>query len=262
MSDMILNVPAGGNEKLRKLLKKVNSDVELQTMWTASNITAIDRSHMSDHGPTHVAIVVNAALLMLRNLVKAKVEPSVVKDHKMKAEDAEVVVFLASCLHDVGHIVHRQDHSYFSIPVASPIIKRLLEGIYKTKEATIVYGEVLHAILAHSTEVKPLTIEAGVVRIADALDMAEGRSRIPFSAGEKNIHSVSALSIRNVKIDSTKEKPITLRIEMTNSAGIYQVDNLLKDKVKGSGLEKYVKVTAEIKKQTEQRIIDTFEIEL
>jgi len=259
---MTLNIPVNNNVKLKKLLDKVNSDVELQTLWTSSNIVAIDRAHMSDHGPTHVAIVTNAALLLLRNLIKSGVEPSIVKDHKLKPEDAECVVFLAGCLHDVGHVVHRNDHVLHSITVASPILKRLLQGVYKVKDATIVYGEVLHAILAHSTEVKPLTVEAGVVRISDALDMAEGRSRIPFSIGEKNIHSVSAQSIKSVKIEYTKDKPINLKIEMTNSAGIYQVDNLLKDKVSGSGLEKYVKVMAEIKKPTEQRIIDAYEFEV
>jgi len=258
---MALNLPVNNNEKLRKLLDRVNSDVELQTLWTCSNVIAIDRSHMSDHGPTHVAIVTNAAVLILRNLIKAGVEPSVVKDHKMSIEDAEVVVFLACCLHDVGHVVHRREHAYFSIPVASPILKRLLDGVYEKREATIIYSEILHAIISHSTEVQPLTIEAGVVRISDALDMAEGRSRIPFSIGEKNIHSVSALSIKSVKIESTKEKPISLKIEMTNSAGIYQVDGLLMEKVKGSGLEQYVKITAEIKRPTEQKIIDSYEIE-
>jgi uncharacterized protein len=260
---MALNVPVNSNEKLRKLLEAVNSDVELQTLWASSNIVAIDRCHMSDHGPTHVAIVSNAALLLMRNLIKAGVEPSVVKDHKLGNDDAEVVVFLAACLHDVGHIVHREDHSEWSVPIAAPVLKRLLDGVYGLREATIMYGEVLHAVISHSKDAKPLTIEAGVVRISDALDMAEGRSRIPFSIGEKNIHSVSAQSIKSVKIESTKEKPITLKIEMTNSAGIYQVDSLLKDKVLGSGLEQYVRITAEIKKPTEQKIItDTYEIEL
>jgi metal-dependent HD superfamily phosphatase/phosphodiesterase len=259
---MALNIPVANNERLKKLLDKVNSDVELQTMWIASNVVAIDRSHMNDHGPIHVAIVSNAALLLLRNLIRAGLEPSIVKDHKMSNDDAEVVVFLAACLHDVGHIVHRTNHVEYSISVADPILRRLLSGVYEIREATIILGEVLHAILAHSTEVKPLTIEAGVVRISDALDMAEGRSRIPFSIGEKNIHSVSAQSIKSVKIDSTKERPIYLKIEMTNSAGIYQVDNLLKEKVRGSGLEQYVKITAQIKKSTEQRIIDTYEFEL
>jgi uncharacterized protein len=259
---MVLNVPVSDNKKLKLLLDKVNSDTELQALWAASNIVAIDRSHMSDHGPIHVAIVSNAALLILRNLIRSGVVPSAVKEHKLQNEDAEVIVFLASCLHDIGHIVHREKHHEHSIPIASPIIKRLLGGVYDVREATIIYAEVLHAIFAHSTEVKPLTIEAGVVRISDALDMAEGRSRIPFSIGEKNIHSVSAQSIRKVKIETTKEKPINLKIEMTNSAGIYQVDGLLKEKLIGSGLEQYTKITAEIKRPTEQSIIDTYEIEL
>jgi metal-dependent HD superfamily phosphatase/phosphodiesterase len=38
------------------------------------------------------------------------------------------------------------------------------------------------------------------------------------------------------------------------------VDSLLKSKVKGSGLEKYVKVSARVKNLTEEKIIDSYEI--
>ena len=44
-------------------------------------------------------------------------------------------------------------------------------------------AEALHAIIGHRRRGDPLTIEAGVVRVADALDMEHGRSRVPFEAG-------------------------------------------------------------------------------
>ena len=47
----------------------------------------------------------------------------------------------------------------------------------------MVAAEAMHAIIAHRRRGDPLTIEAGIVRIADALDMAQGRSRIPFESG-------------------------------------------------------------------------------
>ena len=46
-----------------------------------------------------------------------------------------------------------------------------------------------------ATAAAALALEAGVVRLADALDMAQGRSRVPFEAGQVDIPSVSAAAI-------------------------------------------------------------------
>ena len=83
----------------------------------------------------------------------------------------------------------------------------------------------MHCIVAHEDPIKPLTVEAGIVRISDALDMEEGRARIPFQAGKVDIHSVSALSIEKVSIQEGEPKPVTIRITMSNSAGVFQIDD-------------------------------------
>ena len=98
-------------------------------------------------------------------------------------------------------------------------------------------SEVLHTIIAHRKNGIPYTIEAGIVRVADALDMSKGRSRIPYEAGNVNIHSVSAAAIDSVEINESSDKIIQIVITMNNSAGIFQVDELLKSKLKGSKLE-------------------------
>jgi metal-dependent HD superfamily phosphatase/phosphodiesterase len=107
-------------------------------------------------------------------------------------------------------------------------------------------------------EYPPLTIEAGTVCIADALDMKEGRARIPFTIGKVDIHAVSAMAIDDVEI-SSGEKPIEIKIKMSNSAGIFQIDNLLKPKLKSSGLTEYVKISAEISGE-EKKILESFEL--
>ena len=96
--------------------------------------------------------------------------------------------------------------------------------------------------------------------IADALDMESGRARIPFEAGKVDIHAVSALSIEKVEIIEGKEKPITIKITMSNSAGIFQIDELLKPRIETSGLKEYTHVVAEITGEKERRIIERFEI--
>ena len=49
---------------------------------------------------------------------------------------------------------------------------------------------------------------------------------------------------------------------MNNSSGIYQVDGLLKAKLRGSGLEPYVEVIAHIDTEAEKRLVPLYRLEL
>jgi len=253
-------VPVRENAKLKELVDAIKKDVKLNTLWKCSNIMAIDRMGYTDHGPTHVKIVANSALQILRILIRNGVTPSIVKNYGMKNEDAEIVIVLGSIFHDLGMVVKRSEHESFSAMLAFDFVDKLLRATYSTEERTIIFSEVLHAIVSHESPIKPLTVEAGIIRIADALDMEKGRARIPFEAGKVDIHSVSALSIERVELLEGKEKPITIRIRMTNSAGVFQIDTLLKPRIENSGLEKYIHVFAEITGEKERKIIDKFEI--
>ena len=143
-----------------------------------------ERLGMSDHSWVHMQIVLNIALRLLRLLVKGGVEPAMVTDHGMRERDAEVVVAAGSLLHDVGMSIHRTDHEAYSLFLAERKLRELLAGVYKDPaERTVVIAESLHAIIGHRRRGEPYTVEAGVVRVADALDMAQGRTRIPVEAG-------------------------------------------------------------------------------
>ncbi len=243
---IVLNVPNRRNKKLRKVMELVNADDDLYGLWTAANVNAMERLHMTDHGPVHVKIVMNIAVRMLRLLVEAGIRPSIVTNYEMGVEDAEVIVALAALLHDVGLSIHRSDHEAFSLFVAQDKLKEILPEIYGPRQATIVRAEILHAIISHRSGGKPLTLEAGVVRIADALDMAKGRSRIPFEAGSLSIHSVSAAAIEGITLRKGQDRPICITVEMSNSAGVFQLDQLFREKLKGSGLEDYLEVQAKL----------------
>ena len=108
----------------------------------------------------------------------------------------------------------------------------------------MVASEILHAIIGHRRRGEPYTLEAGVVRVADALDMAQGRSRLPIEAGPEGIHSISAAAIDEVRIEAGEERPVRIEIELNNSAGIFQVDDLLATKLRGTPLEGQVEVVA------------------
>ena len=125
----------------------------------------------------------------------------------------------------------------------------------------MIISEVLGAITSHRDYGRPLTLEAGIVRVADALDIEEGRSRIPFERGRVSIHSISAAAIDEVVIAEGEERPVSVEIKMNNSAGVYQVDELLKSKLHGSGLEPYVEVVARIENEAEKSLVPMYRLE-
>ncbi|MCS7286401.1 MAG: HD domain-containing protein [Anaerolineae bacterium] len=257
---MAFDVPVKQNEKLRKVLERVNQDQELRQWWKSANINAIDRQGMSDHGEVHIRIVANAALKILRLLMEAGIKPSAELNHGLTGEDAEVITLLGACLHDVGMAIHRREHELFSVALGYPKARQLLEGIYTEPTITIMACEILHAVIAHRWDMPCLTIEAGVVKVADALDMTGGRSRIPFEAGKVNIYSVSALAVDAVKIERGDERPVRIEIIMNNSAGIFQVDELLKRKLQNSSIYPYVEVVAKIEGVAERRIMEVYRL--
>jgi metal-dependent HD superfamily phosphatase/phosphodiesterase len=63
-----------------------------------------------------------------------------------------------------------------------------------------------------------------------------------------------------VDITAGDQKPILIKIAMSNSAGIFQVDELLKEKLRGSGLEPYVAVEATIEGESEKSLLQAFHL--
>ncbi|MCG7840428.1 MAG: hypothetical protein MIO87_00805, partial [Methanomassiliicoccales archaeon] len=146
---MAFEVPVQGNVRLATMLERINADKELKALWKASNINAIDRLGFSDHGSTHVRIVARNALKMLRLLVESGRSPGVVQNYGLTVEDAELVVVLASVTHDIGLSVHRENHDEFSIVLAGPILRRLLQGMYTEPSLTFMVAEIEHAMISH-----------------------------------------------------------------------------------------------------------------
>jgi metal-dependent HD superfamily phosphatase/phosphodiesterase len=254
-----VGAPTRGNRRLEALIEGVNGDEELRTWWHMAQISS-ERLGMSDHSWVHVQIVLNIALRLLRLLVRAGIEPAMVSDHGMGRRDAEVVVAGGALMHDVGMSIHRVDHEAFSLFLAERKLRELLGGAYEEPERTVVVSETLHAIIGHRRRGEPYTLEAGVVRVADALDMAHGRSRVPVEAGRVGIHGLSAAAIDEVVIGSGEELPVRLEIKMNNSAGIFQVDDLLATKLRGTPLEGHVEVLATIEGETEKRLLTEFRL--
>jgi uncharacterized protein len=254
-----VRAPTRGNRRLEALLDGVNSDPELRAWWHMAQVTS-ERLGMSDHSWVHVQIVVNIALRLARLLFRRGVTPGIVADFGMTERDAEVAIAAAALFHCVGMQVHRTDHETYSLFLTADKLGELLTECYEEPERSIVVAEALHAIIGHRRAGQPFTVEAGIVRVADALDMARGRSRVPFEAGHQNIHSLSAYAIEEVKISAGRDKAARVEILMTNSAGVFQVDELLATKLRGSGLEEHLEVIARIDAEHEKRLITVFKI--
>jgi metal-dependent HD superfamily phosphatase/phosphodiesterase len=259
---MRINVPVRRNEKLRRVIGRVNRDEQLKAWWHVANVNAVTRMEINDHSWVHIQIVTNIALKLLRQLTKHGIEPAMVTDYGMTRADAEVVVALTALTHCVGMSVHRHGHEDFSLFLAEPKLRELLEGIYDEPDRTVIVSEVLQGIISHRADGEPLTLEAGILRVSDALDMEQGRSRIPFERGHFGIHALSAAAIEDVSINDGEEKPIRIEITMNNSAGVYQIDTLLRGKLRGSGLEPYVEVVAHIDTEAEKKLVPLYRLEI
>jgi metal-dependent HD superfamily phosphatase/phosphodiesterase len=254
-----VRAPTRGNRKLEAFLEAVNADDQVRAWWYMAQVQS-ERLGMSDHSWVHVQIVLNVSLRLLRLLAKAGVEPAMVSDHGMGQRDAEVVVAAGSLFHDVGMSIHRADHEAYSLFLAQGALQRLLDGVYPEPACSVVIAEALHAIIGHRRRGEPYTVEAGVVRVADGLDLAQGRSRLPIEAGQEGIHSISAAAIDEVRISAGEERPVRVEIEMNNSAGIFQVDDLLATKLRGTPLEGQIEVIAEVKRESEKRLLSGFRL--
>ncbi|GAA0478550.1 HD domain-containing protein [Halococcus dombrowskii] len=250
------------DERLNEVLETVENDAEIQAYLDAQNVNPVTRKRYNDHGSKHISIVRNRALCLYDLLKAGGVTFNGAGDQGLAEADESVIIALAATLHDIGHVVHRTDHPYYSIPLAADVLDRLLPdfGWYDVEERVRLKGEVLHAILCHHTAEMPLSLEAGVVRVSDALDMEHGRSRRPYEQGGRGINTVSSQAIREVTLRAGDDVPVVVEIEMTDAAGVYQVDTLLKAKLTDSGLEDDVRIVAVTTREPDERLVERVEL--
>lgn len=229
---------------LLKLYQLLEQDLEVQTYLRMANVMAVDRLKYNDHGPVHSRIVVGGALEVF-NLLSSRVTPSLIKNDVGDLEDSKIVVLCSAYLHDVGNSVHRKMHNLHSYVISEPILNKLLPEIYPDERHMLeIKQEILHCLFSSNDNIQCLSMEAGVVKIADGLDMAEGRARIPYKTGKVDIHSLSALAIRKLEVVKGETRPVRIFVDMDNPAGVFQIEWVLERKIKTSGLEDFIEVVA------------------
>src|SRR5688500_10165386 len=177
------SVPARHNPRLQALVDRLNADEELRQLWRCANVNAVDRLGQGDSGEVHARIVANAALKLLRLLRDAGEVPSVTDQHRLPPDEAEVVVVLAAALHDLGLAAHPAAPHTAGLALAMLKARELLDGLYAVCDRTSLLSEVLQAISSLPERAACLTLEASLLRLADALDMTKGRVRLPSGQG-------------------------------------------------------------------------------
>ena len=246
VSPNLINHHISSSELLRKAFYLIEEDVEISTLLKMSNVMAVTRLRYNDHGVTHARIVAGAALEIIDILSRYGVTFTTMRDGTAKnIDEVKLIVMLSAYLHDIGNAVHRHQHEFIGSLLAKDILDRILPRLgFDMRRAIELRQEIMHIIYSTEYNVQCLTIECGVTKIADGLDMAEGRARIPYKLGKVDMHSVSALSIKQVEILSGDQKPIKVVVHMNDLAGLFQLEAVLLPKIKTSMIEDLIEVYA------------------
>lgn len=247
--------------KALRMFDVLQGDEETNTYLSLANYIAVRKMGYNDHGPTHARIVAANGVRLLKIILESKeLQVDSIGGLGMTEDDAYLIVVAGCMLHDIGNAVHREEHEVFSVILAKGILERLLPALYADlPKRTAVMEQIMHALYAHDVGENALTIESAIVVIADGCDITKGRGRLSYDLGKHDIHSISALSIESVDIHKGKTKLIEIEVHMSNSAGIYQVQETLGNKVAKSVLRDYVEIVAELipsKTPPELRILD------
>jgi hypothetical protein len=231
--------------KTKRVWKALKDDLFIRGLWEMSDYIIKIKMHFNAHGDTHAKVVAANALKILDILVKKGIGIDTVHDGIGDIDDAYLIVLTAALLHDIGNQVQREKHYDYSVILAIPILDKLLANIYKDPmKVAQIRSSILHCIGTHMEEVKSYTLEASILKIADGTDITKGRSRLDYDPQSVNIHTVSASSIGDVFVTEGHERPVNITVQMTNSAGVFQVQEILYRKLRAGVASEYIEIEA------------------
>ena len=235
---------------LTEIAEVMLHDEEIKALQDYANVVSIRRLGYNDHGPVHMRKVVINALKFAHLLQEADISMSLETEEIGTFEDSVFVLFAAGLLHDIGMSLTRQDHENYSAELARPIIERYLLQLHPgdlTRRVTL-RSMILEAIVGHMAMIKIHSLEAGLILVADGCDMEKGRARIPLlinaEARVGDIHKYSSSAVERITIAKGEDKPIRIEIEMSQSVGFFQVEEVLFPKLNMSPAKPYIELTA------------------
>jgi metal-dependent HD superfamily phosphatase/phosphodiesterase len=250
------------NGKAMRLLERLERDDSIQGTLEHANTVVVGRMGYNDHGLTHSRIVARNAVLLLRLLNDAGVQPHTVRERTGGFDDAEAIVMCAAYVHDLGNAIHRDVHYLHTLVLCEDFLDSSLVDLYgrERRKLAKLKAQTLEAIYTHDEAVESISVEGGSVKVGDGADMACGRARVPFQKGKRDIHSISALAIDDVTIRRGDDKPVRIQVNMSCSAGIFQIQNVLGGKIRTSGIKDYVEVVGVVNARDKDQIFDKIEL--
>jgi metal-dependent HD superfamily phosphatase/phosphodiesterase len=251
----------GLSGKLEQAAELLLNDSEIRAMQEYANVVSIMRLKFNDHGPVHMRTVALNSLIMMNLIRKAGVATNLEKEECGDFEDSVTAVLLGAFLHDIGMAIGRQDHEMHSAYMAYPVLDRLLKELFGTnyQKIAVIRSVAIEAISGHMGNRSIYSLEAGIVQVADGCDMKKGRARIPLAiAGSPrvgDIHQYSANSIEELTIEAGTEKPISIRVTMSSEVGLFQVEEVLLNKIAVGTAKSYIELYAVLNGQQPKRYL-------
>ena len=241
------------SKKVTNAVELILSDEEVQATQEYANNVSIVRLGFNDHGPVHMRIVAMNVIIMMGLLKDAGIKTSLETEEAGDFEDSLIACIYAAMMHDLGMSIGRQEHELHSTYMSLPILDRLLSQVYpdSMQQKVIVRSIALEGISGHMGSRQVYSLEAGLVQIADGCDMTKGRARISMSLSNNpragDIHQYSANSIEEVRFSRGKEKPIRIEVLMSSEVGLFQVEEVLLNKISASTAKSHIEVYAQVK---------------
>lgn len=245
----------------REILEKICQDRRVALWQNQANHVSIVRLGFNDHGPVHMRIVTLHALRILALLKEGGVRPTMEFEELGTWEDAQVTVILAAMLHDVGMGVTRDKHEWHSLHLCMPSVEGWLRELYpdEDEKQVAIACMVREAIVGHMGHDKIHSVEAGVLLVADGTDMTKGRARIAKLLSQKptlgDMHRHSADAIKEVVIGKGEERPVHISVRMDDYSGIYQVEEVLMQKISYSPIRQYVELSVIVRDDPPRRYL-------
>ena len=246
----ILNILSNKSLKIAEILF---ADKEIKALQEYANHVSIRRLNFNDHGPVHMRKVVLNSLVILDILHQGGILLNLEEEGLGDYEETQIVLLLAGFLHDLGMSVGRDYHDVVSVMTAKPYINRILETLYSNdfKKKSIISSFVMECILGHMGHYRIHTREAGVILVADGCDMEMGRARIPTLLDEQanvgDIHQFSSSAIESVEILPGNNRPLLIRVNMLQTVGFFQVEEVLMKKINSSTIKPHMELLAGVK---------------
>jgi len=235
-----------------EIMDELLANHEVNAIQDYANNVSITRIGLNDHGPVHMKIVCMNALRILAILHEAGFRTSLETEGFGTLADSLSAVILAAMLHDSGMTIGRKDHELYSCIISfnliSGILEKVLPGEENVMRRTVIRSIALEGIVGHMGTHRIHSMEAGLILVSDGCDMTKGRARIPMEntgrPAEGDIHKYSASSIEKVRILPGKEKPVRIEVQMKESVGFFQVEEVLMPKIHASTISQYIELHA------------------